>query len=142
MLAAWLQALAREFEGRDVDGMICMPLSAAQCQDAHCLAIIEGWCADTAFPMGRLYFECPASWLDSDSAQRGHHVKRLHDTGAALLIGGFQGGFSALAWLETGQFAGVSVSGHEQGLARQALSQLAAEGFLILAGEAHAADEA
>lgn len=142
VLAAWLQALAKEFEGRDVDGMICVPLSAEQCRDAHCLTIIEGWCADgAAFPVGRLYFECPASWLELDSAQRVHHVKRLHDTGAALLIGDFQGGFSALAWLETGLFAGVSVSGREHGLARQSLAQLAADGFLILAGEAHAADE-
>ncbi|MDO5102095.1 MAG: diguanylate cyclase [Lautropia sp.] len=142
MLAAWLQALTGALEGCDVDGMICLPLSAAQCQDAHCLAIIEGWCADTACPVRRVYFECPASWLDSDSAQRAHHLKRLLDTGAAVLMGDFQGGFSALAWLETGQLAGVSVSGQQRGLARQALAQLAADGFLILAGEAHAADEA
>ena len=69
------------------------------------------------------------------------HLKRLHDTGAALLIGHFMGGFSVLSWLETGLFAGVSVSGREQGLAMQVLEQLAMNGFLVLAGEVCEEDE-
>ncbi|MDO4683357.1 MAG: diguanylate cyclase [Lautropia sp.] len=142
MLSGLLQVLDTHVDEAAPNGRVCLPLSVAQCLDPDCVALIEGWCADTGFSLERLYFECPASLLEADSAKVQRHLKRLHGTGAGLLIGDFMGGLSALSWLETGLFAGVSVSGREQGLARRALGQLAADGFLVLAGEGCETDKA